>query len=228
MRILLVDDDEGFRATLRHLLTQRGHGVRVEEAADGEEALKRVATSQPDAVLMDLTMPRMNGIEATRRLKVRWPELPVLILTVHDDPVYERTARAAGADGFILKQTAGTRLWPALVLLVSRAASGGPERATGDPPITDSKPGSVRSRTSKNPSRGTGEREEAQLAGPCSSPMTRQTETARTIPGLRRGTPRSPLLARPSMIRFEGRWPRLGRRMWCPVRGWWGLRWLSV
>jgi DNA-binding NarL/FixJ family response regulator len=121
MRLLLVDDDEGFRTALRDLLTQRGHDVRVEEAADGEEALQRVATSRPDAVLMDLTMPRMNGIEATRRLKVRWPELPVLILTVHDDPVYERTARAAGADGFLLKKTAGTALWPALTPLVAGA-----------------------------------------------------------------------------------------------------------
>jgi DNA-binding NarL/FixJ family response regulator len=118
MRILLVDDDEGFRTALRHLLTQGRHEVRVEEAADGEEALQRVASRRPDAVLMDLTMPRMNGIEATRRLKVRWPELPILILTVHDDPFYERTARAAGADAFLLKKTAGTALWPALTPLV--------------------------------------------------------------------------------------------------------------
>jgi DNA-binding NarL/FixJ family response regulator len=126
MRILLVDDDEGFRTALRHLLTQRGRDVRVQEAGDGEEALQRVATSRPDAVLMDLTMPRMNGIEATRRLKVRWPELPVLILTVHDDPVYERTARAAGADGFLLKKTAGTALWPALTPLVAGTCGPGP------------------------------------------------------------------------------------------------------
>jgi DNA-binding NarL/FixJ family response regulator len=127
MRILLVDDDEGFRTALRHLLTQRDHEVRVDEAADGEEALQRVATRRPDAVLMDLTMPRMNGIEATRRLKVRWPELPVLILTVHDDPVYERTARAAGADAFLLKKTAGTALWPALTPLVGGTSGVGPE-----------------------------------------------------------------------------------------------------
>jgi DNA-binding NarL/FixJ family response regulator len=69
----------------------------------------------------------MNGIEATRRLKVRWPELPVLILTVHGDPVYERTARAAGADGFLLKKTAGTALWPALTPLVAGTSGAGPE-----------------------------------------------------------------------------------------------------
>jgi DNA-binding NarL/FixJ family response regulator len=118
MRILLVDDDEGFRATLRQLLTQGGRSVQVQEAGDGEQAVQMVAARPPDVVLMDLTMPRVNGIEATRRLKVRWPALPVLILTVHDDPVYERTARAAGADGFLLKKTAGTALWPALASLV--------------------------------------------------------------------------------------------------------------
>ncbi|HSE96401.1 MAG TPA: response regulator transcription factor, partial [Methylomirabilota bacterium] len=84
---------------------------------------------RPDVVLMDLTMPRMNGVEATCRLKTRWPDLPVIVLTVHDDPVYERTARAAGADRFLLKKTAGTALWAALVSLVPPSGSAGPDRA---------------------------------------------------------------------------------------------------
>ena len=134
MRILLVDDDEGFRATLRQLLTQGGRSVQVQEAGDGEQAVQMVAARRPDVVLMDLTMPRVNGIEATRRLKVRWPALPVLILTVHDDPVYERTARAAGADGFLLKKTAGTALWPALASLVSPGRPAGPSPRVTDPP----------------------------------------------------------------------------------------------
>jgi DNA-binding NarL/FixJ family response regulator len=139
MRILLVDDDEGFRATLRQFLTQGGRSVQVQEAGDGEQAVQMVAARPPDVVLMDLTMPRVNGIEATRRLKVRWPALPVLILTVHDDPVYERTARAAGADGFLLKKTAGTALWPALASLVPPGRPAGPERASfaASPPVTD-------------------------------------------------------------------------------------------
>jgi DNA-binding NarL/FixJ family response regulator len=100
---------------------------------------------------MDLTMPRMNGIEATRRLKMRWPDLSVLILTVHDDPLYERTARAAGADGFLLKKTAGTTLWPALTSLVPSGRSAGPERTlfADRPPVTDP-PGIGRSRTRGN------------------------------------------------------------------------------
>jgi DNA-binding NarL/FixJ family response regulator len=139
MRILLVDDDEGFRTTLCRLLTHRGRAVQVEEAADGEEALRIVAHRRPDVVVMDVTMPRMNGIEATRRLKVRWPDLPVVILTVHDDSVYERTARAAGADRFLLKKTAGTVLWPELVALVAEGRPAGPERASfaASPPVPD-------------------------------------------------------------------------------------------
>jgi two-component system response regulator DegU len=89
--------------------------------------VRKVADQRPDVVLMDITMPRMNGIEATRQLKSRWPDLPVLILTVHDDPVYQRTARAAGADGFLLKKTAGTALWPALTSLVPTGRCAGPE-----------------------------------------------------------------------------------------------------
>lgn len=142
MRILLVDDDEGFRATLWRVLTRGERAVQVEEAGNGEEALQRVATRRPDVVVMDLTMPRMNGVEATRQLKARWPDLPVIVLTVHDDPVYERTARAAGADRFLLKKTAGIALWPALVSLVP-GGSAHAERppSTGRPPVAPPQPG---------------------------------------------------------------------------------------
>jgi DNA-binding NarL/FixJ family response regulator len=75
------------------------------------------------------TMPRMNGVEATRRLKTRCPDLLVIILTVHHDPVYERIAMTAGADGHLLKKTAGTVLWPALAPLAARRGRSGPGRA---------------------------------------------------------------------------------------------------
>lgn len=134
MRVLVVDDDEEFRATLRRLLTQGGRPVQLKEAADGEEAVRAVATSPPDVVVMDLTMPRTNGVEATRRLRCHWPDLPVIILTAHDDPVYERAARAAGADGFLLKKTAGTALWPTLARFAARrdrAGTGGGAAVAG-------------------------------------------------------------------------------------------------
>ena len=138
MRVLLVDDDAVFRATLRRLLTEGGRHVDVEEAVNGEEGLRKIDRWRPDVVLMDITMPRMNGIEATRHLKRRWRDLPVLILSGHDDSVYERTARAAGADGFLLKKMAGAILWPVLAGLLSTDRRAGPERTlyAGRPPVT--------------------------------------------------------------------------------------------
>jgi DNA-binding NarL/FixJ family response regulator len=124
MHVLLVDDDEGFRATLRQLLTSRDGTIRIEEAADGAAALNAVAVCPPDVVLVDLTMPRLNGVEVTRRLKARWPDLPVIILTVHREPAYQRVAMAAGADGYIVKKTAGTALWEALGSLASGSRAG--------------------------------------------------------------------------------------------------------
>jgi len=118
MRVLLVDDDDGFRAAILGLLIQGERPIEVEEAADGQAAVRMASSRPPDVVLMDLTMPRVNGLEATRLIKSRWPDLPVIILTVHDDPTYERTARAAGADDFLLKKTAGTALWPTITRLV--------------------------------------------------------------------------------------------------------------
>ena len=128
LHVLLVDDDEAFRATLRELLISRDHAIRVAEASSGEEALRIAAIGHPDVVLMDLTMPRMNGVEATRQLKTLWPDLPVIILTVHEEPVYERVAMAAGADGYIVKKTAGTALWPALAGIAPRRGGSRPER----------------------------------------------------------------------------------------------------
>lgn len=117
IRLLLVDDDSEFRCTVRQLLGQREETEVVGEAADGEEALGMIACLEPDVVLMDLTMPRMNGLEATRQIKVRWPHLAVILLTVHDDEVYRRTAFASGAQAFLLKKTLGVDLWPTLARL---------------------------------------------------------------------------------------------------------------
>jgi DNA-binding NarL/FixJ family response regulator len=115
MRLLLVDDDPGFRDTLRQLLGQRGEALIVGEAADGEEALRLAGTLCPDIVLLDLSMPRMNGLEAARHFKARWPDVVVIVLTVHDDEAYRRTALAAGAEAFLPKKTLGIDLWPTLL-----------------------------------------------------------------------------------------------------------------
>lgn len=123
MRLLLVDDDPRFRETLRQLLATRDEAEILGEAGDGEEALRLAETLQPDVVLMDLAMPRMNGLEVTRHLKARWPQVRIIIITVHDDEAYRRTALAAGAETFLVKKTLGVDLWPTL----RRLAGHGPE-----------------------------------------------------------------------------------------------------
>ena len=121
MRLLLVDDDAGFRSTLRGFLAQRSEALIVGEAADGEEALRLVTQLRPEIVLMDLVMPRMNGLEATRRLKTQWPDLAAIILTVHDEEVYRSTALAAGAEAFLEKKMLGVDLWPTLARILNRS-----------------------------------------------------------------------------------------------------------
>jgi DNA-binding NarL/FixJ family response regulator len=120
IRLLLVDDDTGFRATLRQLLEQRADVEVLGEAGNGEEAVQLANDLHPDVVLMDLAMPRMNGVEATRQLKTRRPEVAVIILTVHDEEVYRRTALAAGAAAFLEKKMLGVDLWPTLVRILNR------------------------------------------------------------------------------------------------------------
>jgi len=114
IRFLLADDDAGFRATLRQLLERRVEAQVLGEAGNGEEAIQLTNNLRPDVVLMDLAMPRMNGLEATRQLKARWPDLAVIVLTVHDEDVYRRTALAAGAAAFLEKKMLGVDLWPTL------------------------------------------------------------------------------------------------------------------
>lgn len=91
------------------------------EAGNGEEALRLVETLHPDVVLMDLAMPRMSGLEVTRRLKARRPNVAVVMITVHDDEVYRRTALAAGAAAFLVKKTLGVDLWPTLLRVAAKS-----------------------------------------------------------------------------------------------------------
>jgi two-component system response regulator NreC len=112
--LMLVDDHDVVRTGLRsYLETQPGMRV-VAEARNGEEALKIVATVCPQIVLMDITMPGMDGLEATRRLKAKVPECLVLALTVHEDKQYFMEMLAAGASGYLTKQAAADELVAAI------------------------------------------------------------------------------------------------------------------
>jgi len=102
VRVLIVDDHPLFAEGLRNLLAERGVDV-VGIAHDGHEALARARALRPDVVLMDVTMPRLDGVEATRALKATLPEMTVLMLTQATDDDHLFAAIAAGASGYVLK-----------------------------------------------------------------------------------------------------------------------------
>lgn len=105
IRILLADDHAILREGLRLVLEKEADFQVVAEAGDGQEAVEKARALHPDLVLMDIAMPRLNGVEATRRIKRHCPETKVLVLTQYDDRAYVLPILQAGADGYLLKQT---------------------------------------------------------------------------------------------------------------------------
>ena len=103
-RILIVDDHTLLRAGLRALLTQDPAIEVVGEADNGRDAIRAVGQLTPHLVLMDLTMPSMNGIEAVTEIKRRYPDVRVLVMTLHKTEDYIHASLKAGADGYILKE----------------------------------------------------------------------------------------------------------------------------
>ena len=104
LKILIVDDHDGFRKTLATFLRAQGGIELVGEAADGVEAVDKTAMFQPDLVLIDVHMPRSNGIEATRAIKNHSPQTKVIIMSVDSSDDYQRSARTI-ADGYIAKSS---------------------------------------------------------------------------------------------------------------------------
>ena len=120
IRIMLVDDHDVVRFGLKSFLdTQDGLEV-IAEAGNGIEAVERALKTQPDVILMDITMPKMDGLEATRQLKTQCPNCLVLALTVHEDKEYFVQMLAAGASGYITKQAASDEL----VMAIETVAKG--------------------------------------------------------------------------------------------------------
>ncbi len=103
IRLVLADDHAVVRAGTRELLERQPDLSIVGEAADGEEAVRLAHELQPDVVVMDVRMPRMSGVEATRRIKAECPDVRVLVLTAHDDDEYIFALLQAGANGYLLK-----------------------------------------------------------------------------------------------------------------------------
>lgn len=112
--LLIVDDNPRLRALIRRITTQKPALQVVGEAEDGAEAIRLVHLLRPEIVLMDLVMPRVSGLEALRRIKAERPETKVIIMTVHTEEAYRRTAEANGTDAFLLKKTLMTALLPTI------------------------------------------------------------------------------------------------------------------
>jgi DNA-binding NarL/FixJ family response regulator len=102
LRVIIADDQQPIRRALAAVLAFAPRPVEVVgEAADGEEVLRLVGELQPDVVVMDVNMPRLDGLEATRRIKSQWPQVRVVALTM--SPSHRTVAMAAGVDAFLLK-----------------------------------------------------------------------------------------------------------------------------
>ena len=112
IRVLIADDSAHARDGLRALLVTWPEVEVIGEAANGQEAVGLVAERRPDVVLMDLQMPVMDGLQATRAIKNGWPAVTVVVLTLHAGQ--QSAARAAGADAFVIKGSASERLLVAL------------------------------------------------------------------------------------------------------------------
>jgi DNA-binding NarL/FixJ family response regulator len=104
VKVLLVDDHAILREGVHALLAREPDITVVGEAGDGQEALEQVPRLRPDVVIMDIVMPRMNGLEATRLIKEKYPDVRVLILSMYDDHEYVVQIIQAGASGYVLKR----------------------------------------------------------------------------------------------------------------------------
>ena len=133
-RIVLADDHAMLRQDLRKMLAERKGLEVIGEVADGLELLDllQITKLAPDMVIVDVTMPNLGGIEATRRIKATYPDIKVLILTIHREREYLSRAFSAGANGYLLKEESDTELFSAIEMVrkggvyVSPLLSGNP------------------------------------------------------------------------------------------------------
>ena len=114
VKVLLVDDHEVIRAGLKSLLESTGYLDVVGEASNGEEAVRKAQSLEPDIVVMDLAMPGTNGVQATRQIRKLGLDTKVLVLTIHDEDDFLGPALDAGAAGFLNKSVADTDLLGAI------------------------------------------------------------------------------------------------------------------
>ena len=119
IRVLLADDHTILRAGLKMMLNAQPDIEAVGEASDGRQAISEAERLSPDVVIMDITMPECNGIEATRHIKRLLPDVRVLVLTMHENEEYLFQTLRAGAAGYMLKEAADTDLISAIRVVAS-------------------------------------------------------------------------------------------------------------
>ncbi len=117
-RVLIADDHAIVRAGLRALLVEAAAFDLVGEASGGYEAIELVEKTKPDVLILDLSMPDLDGISVTRKVKPRFPDLKILILTLHEDEALLKEAIKAGAAGYILKRAAESELISAIRVIL--------------------------------------------------------------------------------------------------------------
>ena len=149
IRIVLADDHAVLRAGLRVLLNAEPDMIVVGEAGDGDHCIQIAKRLEPDVILLDINMPKTNGLEALSQLRQAVPRSRVLILTMHDDAVYLRQVLASGGAGYVLKEAADSELLTAIRTVYNGGVFLHPnhthillEQAApppNDPPATDDK-----------------------------------------------------------------------------------------
>ncbi len=121
IRILIADDHDILRAGLKHILQDSGDIVVAGEASDGHAALELIRAEKWDAVVLDMSMPGKSGIELIKQIKLEFPKLPILILSMYKEDIYAVRALKAGASGYLCKDNAETLLAQA----IRKVAGGG-------------------------------------------------------------------------------------------------------
>jgi DNA-binding NarL/FixJ family response regulator len=120
LRVLIADDYEAVRKGVCAILTSRGDIEICAEASNGQEAVRMAKELKPDVVLMDMTMPVMDGLEASKRILQIFPEMPIIMFSMHKSDVLTQKAKDVGLRGFVTKAESATSLLKAVDMVVGK------------------------------------------------------------------------------------------------------------
>jgi DNA-binding NarL/FixJ family response regulator len=126
--IVVVDDDEDFRLIVRAIVSAADSITIVGEAADGDDGLAVMRRERPDVAIVDLIMPRLNGVELTRQMRNELPDTKIILISSHAEELYRFMASESGADAFVSKRVITSALLPAIRDVMRHRFSGGSGR----------------------------------------------------------------------------------------------------